>query len=51
MTISRTKDFCINSFKKFGILPFKTQYILALLLFVVKRDLFKTNYDSDNITT
>jgi len=51
MTGSRNKDSCINSFKKFGVLSFKS-HILSNLLFVVKnRDHFKTNYDSDNIPT
>jgi hypothetical protein len=44
ITNSDNKDSCQNLFKKLCILPHQSQYILALLMFVVKnKDIFKTN--------
>jgi hypothetical protein len=39
-------------FRKLGVLPLKSQFIFAILLFVLKnRSLFITNYDRHNIQT
>ena len=52
MTKSRGKDSCRQLFKRLEILPLKSQYILSVLLFVVKnKDLFTTNQESHNINT
>jgi hypothetical protein len=45
ITNSGNKDSCHNLFKKICILPLQSQYILSLLMFAVKNDLFKTNSD------
>jgi hypothetical protein len=43
---------CMDLFKKLEILPLKSQYIFSILLFVVNnKDLFISNYDSDNVRT
>jgi hypothetical protein len=45
-------DACRNQIKQLVILPFISQYIFSVLLFVVKnRAHFTTNYDSHNIPT
>ena len=41
---------CRNLFKKLQILPFKSQYMLSLLLFVVQnKNFFSTNTENHNI--
>jgi hypothetical protein len=43
---------CINLFRQLGILPFKSQYIFSVLLFVLKTwNLLTTNYDVRNVQT
>jgi hypothetical protein len=50
ITNSGIRDFCRVLFKKLQILPFYSQYVYSLLMFVVKnRDLFKLNSDIHNI--
>jgi len=52
MTKSRRRDSCRQLFKRFEILPLKSQYILSTLLFVVKnKDLFTMNQEIQNINT
>lgn len=51
MKESRNKDSCRNSFKKLGVLSFKSQYIYFFLFVVKNKDHFKTNYDNNNIPT
>jgi hypothetical protein len=52
MTKSRGKDSCRQLFKRLEILPLKSQYILSVLLFVVKnKALFTTNQEIHNIKT
>jgi len=52
MTKSRGRDSCRQLFKRLEILPLKSQYILSVLLFVVKnKDLFTTNQEIHNINT
>ena len=52
MTKSRGKDSCRQLFNRLEILPLKAQYILSILLFVVKnKDLFTTNQEIHNINT
>ena len=52
ITNSRPKDSCRQLFKQMGILPFTSQYIFFLLLFVVhNRVLFQTNSEIHNINT
>jgi len=49
---SDSKDSCHELFKKLYILPLHYQYILSILLLVVKnRRLFKTNFDVHNLNT
>jgi hypothetical protein len=49
---SRNRDSCRNLFKQLGVLPLKSQYILSVLLFVLKnKDRFIINYDSHGIPT
>jgi biopolymer transport protein ExbD len=44
MTLSRNRDSCRDLFKKLNILPFYSQYIFSLLIFVIDNiSLFKTN--------
>jgi hypothetical protein len=43
---------CRNVFKKLSILPFQSQYIFSLLMFVVKnKDFFKLNSDFHTFNT
>jgi hypothetical protein len=50
ITNSGIRDSCQELFKKLQILPFYSQYIYSLPMFVVKnRDLFKLNSDIHNI--
>jgi hypothetical protein len=52
MTRSRYRDSCRQLFKKLGILPFYSQYIFSLLLFVVRNmDLYITNQEIHGINT
>ena len=52
ITNSDNKDSCHNLFKKLCVLPLQSQYILSLLMFVVKnKDLFKTNSDIHSFNT
>jgi len=52
ITNSGMRDSCRELFKNLQILPFASQYILSLLLFVVKnRELFKLNSDIHHIET
>jgi hypothetical protein len=52
MTKSRGKDTCRQLFKGLEILPLKSQYILSVLLFVVKsKELFTTNQEIHDINT
>jgi len=47
-----TRDSCHELFKNLEVLPFQSQYIFSLLLFVVKnRELFRSNSDAHNINT
>jgi hypothetical protein len=49
---SDNKDSCQNLFKKLCILPHQSQYILTLLMFVVKnKDIFKMNSDIHSFNT
>ena len=46
------RDSCHQLFKNLKILPFKSQYIFSLLLFVAKnRDLYELNSEIHNINT
>jgi hypothetical protein len=48
----RGRDSCREHFKKFKILPLKSQYIPSLLLFVINnRDSFMANSEIHNIST
>ena len=48
----RNRVSCRGLFKKFQILPLKSQYMLSLLLFVVQnRTLFLTNIENYNLDT
>jgi hypothetical protein len=50
MTKSRRRDSCRHLFKRFEILPLKSQYIFSTLLFVAKnKDSFITNQEIHNI--
>jgi hypothetical protein len=52
ITNSDNRDSCRELFKKLGILPLQSQYILSLLMFVVKnKDSFKTNSDIHSFNT
>ena len=52
ITDSGMRDSCHELFKKLQILPLSSQYILSLLMFVVKnRELFKSNSDIHRIGT
>jgi len=52
MTQLRRRDSCRQLFKRLEILPLKSQYILATLMFVVKnKELFTTNQEIHNINT
>jgi hypothetical protein len=47
-----SKVSCQNLFKKLSILPFQSQYIFSLLMFVVKnKDFFKLKSDFHNFNT
>jgi hypothetical protein len=52
MTKSRSRDSCWQLFKRLEILPLQCQYILSVLLFLVKnKDLYTTNQEIHNINT
>jgi hypothetical protein len=52
ITGSRPRDSCRQLFKKLGILPLTSQYILPLLLFIVKnKALFQWNSEVHSINT
>jgi hypothetical protein len=52
ITNSSNKDSCRDLFKKLNILPLQSQYLLTLLMFVVKnKELFKMNSDVHNFNT
>jgi hypothetical protein len=52
ITGSRPKEFCRQLFKKLGILPLISQYILSILLFIVKnKALFQLNSEVHSINT
>jgi hypothetical protein len=52
ITGSSNRDSCRNLFKQLRVLPLTPQYVLSILLFVVKnKDHFITNYDSHGIST
>jgi hypothetical protein len=52
ITNSDKRDSCRELFKKLGILRLQSQYILSLLVFVVKsKDSFKTNSDIHSFNT
>jgi hypothetical protein len=52
ITKAGISDLCWDLFKKLQILPFYSQYIYPLLMFVVKnRDLFKLNSDIHGLNT
>ena len=52
ITGSRLRDSCRQLFKKLGILPLISQYILSLLLFIVKnKALFQLNSEVHSINT
>jgi len=52
MTKSRSRDSCRQLFKRLDILPLQSEYILWLLLFVVKnKDLYTTNQEIHSINT
>jgi hypothetical protein len=52
ITNSRTRDSCKGLFKKLDILPFYSQYIFSLLIFVIDNtSLFKTNSELYDINT
>ena len=49
---ARNRDSCHQSLKKLKILPLKSQYFFALLLFVAKnRDLYELNSEIHNISS
>jgi len=48
----RNRASCRNLFKKFQILPLKSQYMLSLLIFIVQnKTLFLTNTENYNLDT
>jgi len=50
--MTKIEDSCFHLFKNLKILPFKSQYIFSLLLFVAKnRDLYESNSAIHNINT
>jgi len=52
MTKSRIRNTCWQLLKRLEILPLQSQYILSVLLFVVKnKDFYTTNQEIHNITT
>ena len=52
ITDSRPKDSCKQLFKKLGILPFMSQYIFSLSLFIVNnKTLLKMNSEIHSINT
>jgi hypothetical protein len=52
MTGYSNRHSCRNLFWQFGILPFKSQYIYSVLLFVLKnRIFFTTNHNAHNLQT
>jgi hypothetical protein len=52
ITGRRSRDSCRNLFKQLGVLPLKSQYILSILLFVVKNKVyFITNYERHGVST
>jgi hypothetical protein len=52
ITHSRNRDSCRELFKKLDILPFYSQYIFSLLIFVIDNiSLFKTNSELYDINT
>jgi hypothetical protein len=52
MTGYSNRHSCRNLFRQLGILPFKSQYIYSVLLFVSKnRKLFTTNHNAHNLQT
>ena len=52
MTKLSRRDSCRQLFKRLEVLPLKSQYILATLMFVVKnKELFTTNQEIHNINT
>jgi hypothetical protein len=52
ITNSGSRVSCRNLFKKLSILPFQSQYIFSLLMFVVKnKDLFKMNSNVHTFNT
>ena len=52
MTKSRSRDSCRQLFKRLENLPLQSQYILSVLLFVVKnKDLYTTNQEIHSINT
>jgi hypothetical protein len=52
MTKSRSRDSCRQFFKRLEILPLQSQYILSVLLFVVKnKDLYTPNREIHSINT
>jgi hypothetical protein len=52
MTKSHNRSSCRQLFKKLGILPIQSQYILTLLSFVVQnKDQFTNNLETHNINT
>jgi hypothetical protein len=52
ITNSRSRDYCKDLFKKLDILPFYSQYIFSLLIFVIdSTSLFKTNSELYDINT
>jgi hypothetical protein len=49
---SKNRDSCRYLFKKFKILPFHSQYILSLLLFVVEnKSMYNLNFNIHTINT
>jgi hypothetical protein len=52
MTKSGYRDSCRQLFKKWGILPFYSQYIFSLMLFVVRKThLYVTNKETHGVNT
>ena len=52
MTKTRSRDSCRQLLKRLDILSLQSQYILSILLFVVKnKDFYTTNQEIHNITT
>jgi hypothetical protein len=52
MTKSRYRDSCRQLFKNWGILPFYSQYIFSLMLFVVRNThLYITNQETHGVNT